>query len=63
MKPLITLQDADIFPEAKRFDKFPEDRPPRQAVKVVIFDDKNKIALVGKNTDSYLVEEQKMENR
>ena len=46
MKPLLILQDADIFPEAERVEDFSAFKT-RIAVKVAIFDGEGKIALVG----------------
>lgn len=47
MTPLLILQDADIFPDAVRLEKFSEDAKVRATVKVALFDDDGKIALVG----------------
>jgi len=51
MKHLLTIREADIFPERQNLD--PKDFRKRNAARAVVFNSKNKVALLKANTYGY----------
>ncbi|HET8575424.1 MAG TPA: NUDIX hydrolase [Candidatus Paceibacterota bacterium] len=47
MTKLLTLHDQDVFPESEIRWKEPDEYATRMAVKIILFDDENRLALVG----------------